>query len=123
MVMHRDRQDTLRAPLTDDIIVKHVADFLRRRYATVLFRHQRGLGFLTDDVVAKFDALVADEDRRSRDQLAHLMLRFTAERAIEGALRIAAAQFRHSINPCRGRKSRSIGPGMVTRPMCIGQWQ
>jgi hypothetical protein len=41
------------------------------------------LHFLADDVVAQVDALVADEDRRTRDQLAHLVLALAAERAVQ----------------------------------------
>jgi hypothetical protein len=48
-----------------------------------------------DDIHAQFDAFVADEDGRPRDELAHLMLALPAERAIEGALGVAARGFSH----------------------------
>ena len=43
------------------------------------------LGLFADDIVAQLDAFVADEHRGSGDELAHLMLRFPAEAAVEGA--------------------------------------
>jgi hypothetical protein len=39
--------------------------------------------FVADDLVAQVDALVADEDRRARDQLLDLVLALPAERAIK----------------------------------------
>jgi hypothetical protein len=38
---------------------------------------------LADDVHAQFDALVADENRRPRDEFMDLMLAFAAERAVK----------------------------------------
>ena len=58
---------------------------------------QRGLGFLANDVVAQLDALVADEHGWAGDELTDLVLRFTAERAVKSALRIAAAQLGHIV--------------------------
>jgi hypothetical protein len=65
-------------------------DFLRGGNALARLHH-RGLVLLADDVHAQFDAFVADEHRRSGDQLAHLMLALAAERAIERVLGITAA--------------------------------
>ena len=42
-----------------------------------------GLVLLADDVHAKLDALIADEDRRPGNELAHVMLALSAERAVE----------------------------------------
>jgi hypothetical protein len=39
--------------------------------------------FLIKDLVAEIDALIADVDPRTGDQLAHLILRLTAERALQ----------------------------------------
>ena len=39
--------------------------------------------FLIEDLIAEIDALIADVDARTGDQLAHLILRFTAERALQ----------------------------------------
>jgi hypothetical protein len=44
------------------------------------------LTFFTDDVVAELDAFVADEHRRARNQLAHLVLALAAKRAVEQLL-------------------------------------
>src|SRR5690606_27125033 len=49
----------------------------------------RGLGFLADDIHAQLDAFVADEHGRASDQLAHLVLALSAERAVEGVLAVA----------------------------------
>ena len=89
MVVDRDREDALGAVLADHIIVEDLAD-LRRSRDAVASLDQRRLRFLADDVVAELDALVADEDGGAGDELAHLMLRLPAERAVEGALGIAA---------------------------------
>src|SRR5579863_4995655 len=47
-----------------------------------------GLMLLTNDIHAEFDAFIADEYRRASDELAHLVLGFAAERAVQGILRI-----------------------------------
>jgi hypothetical protein len=39
--------------------------------------------FLIKDLIAEIDALIADVDARTGDQLAHLILGFTAERALQ----------------------------------------
>ena len=48
----------------------------------VFFARDPGFGLFADDIVAQLDAFVADEHGRSRDQLAHFMLRFAAKTAI-----------------------------------------
>src|SRR6185295_6495551 len=53
-----------------------------------------GGGFLANDVVAQFDALVADEHRRARNQLADLVLALAAERAVKQLL-AGGGFFRH----------------------------
>src|SRR6478609_8342157 len=94
--MNRDGQNLLRVILADHVVVKDLADFLRSR-DSVARLHQRGFVFLTDDVHAEFDALIADENGRPGNELAHFVLALAAERAVEGVLRIAAADFAHSI--------------------------
>ena len=96
VVVHRDRQDALGLILANDIIVQYVANFLWTGNFAVLAGGQRAFGFLADNIVAQVDTLVADENSRARNQLAHLMLRFSAERAVKGALGIRAAQLRHN---------------------------
>jgi hypothetical protein len=83
VVVHRDGEDLLRTLLADDVLIEDLLDLRRLRH-----RRRRGQGlflvaFLGDDVVAEIDALVADVDRRPRDQLAHLVLALAAERADE----------------------------------------
>src|SRR3974390_990852 len=82
--------------LADHIIVEDFADFLRRRDAIARL-HQRGLVLLADDVHAEFDALVADKNGRSGDELTHFVLALAAKRAVEGVLGIATTDFAHSI--------------------------
>ncbi len=90
MIVDRDREHSLGVALADHVIVEMLADFERGRNSVAGF-HQRRLGFLADDVVAQLDALVADEHGGPGDELPHLVLRFPAEGAIEGALGVAAA--------------------------------
>src|SRR3546814_10580309 len=71
---------------------------------TVARLHQRGLGLLADDIIAQLHTLVADEHRRSGDELPDLVLTLAAEGAVEGVFRIPAAQLRHITIPF-GRRS------------------
>src|SRR6201982_2218971 len=92
--MDRDREHLLGMVLTDNIVVENFANLLGRRNAVTRL-HQRGLVFLADDVHAQFDAFVADENGRTGDELAHLMLALAAERAIERFLGFAVADLVH----------------------------
>src|SRR5580704_16650182 len=80
--------------LADDIIVQHLEDFLRRGHA-LLGLHEGGLVLLPDDLHAEFDAFVADEHGRARDQFPDLVLALAAERAVERVLGLAAAGLAH----------------------------
>jgi hypothetical protein len=91
----RDREHLLGVILADDVVVENFADLARRRDAVARL-HQRGLVLLADDVHAQLDALVANEHGRPGDELAHLVLALTAERAVERILGIAAANLAHS---------------------------
>ena len=95
VIVDGDREHLLGVILADDVIVEDLADFLRGRDAVARL-HQRGFVLLADDVHAEFDALVADEDGRSGNELADLVLTLAAERAVERVLGIAAADFAHS---------------------------
>ena len=88
VIVHRDREHALGLRLADHIIVENLADLARRRDA-VLALDERGLALLADDVHAEFDAFIADEHRRTGDELAHLVLALAAERAIERVLGVA----------------------------------
>ncbi len=91
MVVDRDGEHLLRVVLPDHVVVEHLADLARRRHAVARL-HQRRLVLLADDVHAQLDALVADEHRRARDELADLVLALPAEGAVEGVLAGAVAR-------------------------------
>src|ERR1700761_6376765 len=84
--------------LADDIIVQHLEDFLGRGHA-FLGLHEGGLVLLPDDLHAQLDAFIADENRRTRDQLAHLMLALAAKGARTLVLGSAAAGLAHRLPP------------------------
>src|SRR5580704_8229255 len=107
MIVDSDREHLLGMVLTDDVVVEDFADVLRGRNTVARFR-QRRLALITDDIPAQFDAFVANEDRRSGDELAHLALALAAERAVERVLRFAAADFAHFRVPTRCKSSQSL---------------
>src|SRR6185295_15807556 len=78
VVVDGDRERLLGPVLADDVLVQLLVDLAR---AGVL----RALGglFLGDDVVAKGDALVADEHAGTGDELAHLTAPLPTEGAVE----------------------------------------
>jgi hypothetical protein len=94
MVVDRDRELLLRLFLADDVLVEELLDLLRHG--------ERGPGtaarlepvVVRDDVVADLDTLVADEDRRARNELADVVLILVAERAPEDLA--VAGFFNHS---------------------------
>src|SRR4029077_14643299 len=93
--------------LADYVVVENLANFARGRNAIARL-HQRGFILLANDIHAKFNAFVADEDRGAGDKLAHLVLAFAAERAVQRVLRIAATNLAHSIlrlRQCRASTS------------------
>ena len=97
VVVHRDREDLLRALLPDDVLVEDRLDFARlgdRRRAGVRLVL---LDLLRDDVVAEPDALVADVDRRASDELLHFLLRFSAERAAQIAALVVVSSSLHFV--------------------------
>ena len=82
MVVHRDGQRALGAVLTDDVLLEEVEDLARLGQLDELLLDRLG-ELLVEDLVAQPDALVADVHGRARDELAHLLLRLAAERALE----------------------------------------
>src|SRR5580704_18088100 len=94
MIVDGDREHLLGMILADNVVVENFAD-LFRGWDTVARCRQRGLVLLADDVHAQLDALGANEDRRSGNELAHLVLALAAERAVERVLRFAAADLAH----------------------------
>src|SRR3954447_7465156 len=89
VVVDGDGEHALRAVLTDHIIVENLADLGWGRNSVTCL-DERGLGFFANDIVAKLDALIADEDGWAGNQLPDLVLRLAAERAVKGAFAVAA---------------------------------
>ena len=83
VVVDRDGELLLGLFLADDVLVEELLDFLRHRQRRAGAAARLELVVVGDDVVADLDALVADEDRRARDQLADVVLILVAERAAE----------------------------------------
>src|SRR6185436_14077489 len=94
MIVDGDREHLLGVILTDHVVVKNLANLLRRRNPVARL-HQRGFVLLANDVHAQFDALVADEYGRSGNELAHLMLALAAERTVERVLGVTTADLAH----------------------------
>jgi hypothetical protein len=83
VVVDRDGELLLRLFLADDVLVEELLDLLRDRQGGAGAAARLEPVVVGDDVVADFDALVADEDRRARNELADVVLVFIAERAAE----------------------------------------
>ena len=82
VVVDRDGQRPLGGVLADDVLVEEVADL--GRLGQLVELDLAGLGqLLLDDLVAEVDALVADVDPGTRDQLLDLLLALSAERALQ----------------------------------------
>ena len=82
VVVDRDSELLLRPFLADHVKVEELFDLFRfGERAGPLQRSRLILPILGDDVQADIDALVADVDRRSGDQLLDVALRFVAEAA------------------------------------------
>ncbi|GEM21322.1 hypothetical protein NONS58_27600 [Nitrosococcus oceani] len=48
------------------------------------------LHFLANDVIAKLDTFIADENRGARNEFSHLVLAFTAKRAVKQSIIITS---------------------------------
>src|SRR5690606_38116733 len=83
VVVYSHRQHALGQALANDVLVEERLDFGRRGQLGPYGRTRAGLRFFADDVIAEVDALVANEHRWPRDQLADLVLAFIAERAMQ----------------------------------------
>ena len=112
VVVNGDRHHLLGGVLADHLLIQEALDLLRLgdggqggsgRSTSMgscaglacLFRPMTGVALIVDqllikDLVAEIDALVADVNARTSDQLAHLVLRFSAERALQMGI-----EFRH----------------------------
>ena len=109
MIVDGDSQYLLGVALADNIIVKHLEDFGRRRHAFARLR-KRGLVFLVHDFHAQFDAFIADEHGRARNQLTDIVLALSAEGAIEGALGFRSTRLAHSY---AFRQFEALGPSLA----------
>ena len=82
VVVDRDREDLLGLLLADDVVVQVLVDLTGLRELVEL--HLGALReLLLDDLVAEVDALVADVDAGTGDELLDLLLALPAERALE----------------------------------------
>ena len=99
VVVDRDRELLLGLFLADDVLVEELLDFLRDRQRRARAAARLEPVVVGDDVVADLDALVADEDRRARNQLADVVLVLVAERAAEDFA--VAGFFDHGVEPCQ----------------------
>jgi len=107
VVVDRDRERPLRPVLTDDVLVEDVVDL--RRLREVLELKRRGGGqLLVDDLVAEIDALIADVNAGSGDQLLDLSLGLAAEAAEELLVRFGRTCQRNSL------LSRGLRPATLT---------
>ena len=91
VVVHRDGKGALRGLLTNDVGLEEVEDFIGLRELELLgllFLLLRGLGFLSDDLVAQLDAFLANVHVRAGDEPLNLFLRLAAERALIDLARI-----------------------------------
>src|SRR6266403_6388601 len=80
VVIHRYSQCLLRLLLPDHILVENILDLLRRRYLGYRLR-DLALLILRQNLIAESNALVADVNRRSGNELPDRVLRLSAERA------------------------------------------
>jgi hypothetical protein len=80
VVVDGDGEGALRLLLGDDVVVQHRVDVTRPREVVEVERG-RGRELLVDDLVAEIDALVADVDAWTGNQLLHLPLALAAEAA------------------------------------------
>ena len=107
VVVHRDREDLLRAVLPDDVLVEDRLDVRRLRDRGRAGVRLVLLDLLRDDVVAEPDALVADVDRGPSDELLHLLLRFPAEGAAQVAVLVIVPPSLHDLPRLSTRMPRT----------------
>ena len=84
MVVNSHGQSALGFFLTNDVVVQIGFD-VQGGWQTIfgVFGNFCRWQFVTNDVVAQINALVANEDRGSCDEFLHLVLAFAAEGAIQ----------------------------------------
>ena len=97
MVVNRDRENFFRMALTNDIVIKDLANLLRRRHPVSRF-DEMGFVLFADDVHAKLYAFITDEYGWTGDELANLVLALSTERTVQSVLGVPAIRFAHT-NP------------------------
>jgi hypothetical protein len=90
VVVDRDGERALRGVLSDDVALEEVADLRGLRQFVELDVVGVGQLFL-DDLVAQVDALIADVDAGTGDQLLDLLLTLPTERALQQVAAISNA--------------------------------
>ena len=90
VVVDGDRERPLGGFLADHVLVQDLVDLLRLRQRLELEAGSDG-ELLVDDLVAEVDALVADVDTRTGNQLLDLTLRLPAEAAEKLLVRVGRA--------------------------------
>ena len=110
VVVDRDREDLLRLVLADDVVVQVLVDLTGLGELV-----EADLGALRelflDDLVAEVDALVADVDARTGDELLDLLLALPAERALEQIA--AVTELGHGL-PLTVRRAQLTPAGAAT---------
>jgi hypothetical protein len=96
VVVDRHRERALGFLLRDDVVVQDGVDVERLREVVEVELRRSG-ELLVDDLVAEIDALVADVDTRTSDQLLDLSLTFSAEATKQ--LLVALARPSHPVSP------------------------
>src|SRR5437588_1502235 len=100
VVVDGDGEDLLRQLLPDDVVVQEVVDLAG--LGKLVEADLRGLGeLLLDDLVAEVDALVADVDAGTGDQLLDLLLRLPAEGTLEEVAPVSELRHRSPVAPSR----------------------
>jgi len=89
MVVDGDSEHTLRLLLTNDILIEDVINLFGDGQFGGFALASGLLDFLSDDVVAEIDTLVANKDGGPSNELSDLVLAFTAKGAIEQLTAVA----------------------------------
>ena len=117
VVVDGDREGLLRGVLADDVAVEELEDLLGLGQLVPLELSRLG-ELLLDDLVAQVDALVADVDARSRDELLYLLLALPAERTLEQVTAVTDACHRETTSSDCVRAPRT--PTVPPRPPLVG---